>query len=121
MYEILKLKWDEVTDSNYDVSCDYTHRVATLKGKTFNECYSKRSTTVIFYNHLTGLPMFAAERIPWDEVPNLPNPLLEVPGYVVTVNIIKNNKGEEEYFDVVCTREDFYQKILQSNDRPAIE
>lgn len=107
MYDVLKLDWEHMMDSDYLFKCNSQKKIIEIKGANMVDSLSKDSDIIIFYNLYTGIPYLLVEKtasrveLPSVESVSVPNPF----------NICIYDLEEEDAVEIVCVHKDIQDAI----------
>lgn len=99
MYDILKLNWNQMMESDYNFKCHSRKKIIEIEGACLSDALSKSSSIVIFYNLYDGSPYLLVEKT-YEDVGDISDIELEVPE-LFSISVYSLEDGDAT--EIVCT------------------
>lgn len=114
MYNVLEKTWSEMMDSELSFKSSWRVNTIEMKGSDVDGSYAEDSSILIVYNVATGFPILLVERMTGSKEIDESEKIFENIPREFVMHIDHYEKRNREYTDIVLTRRELYDSIMQS-------
>ena len=116
MYEVLKMDWPTIQDSNLLFRSNSRMRTLEFNGSDIDDCYSNESSIIIVYNIVSAVPLLLVERIAGNiEIEDLEEIKKSIPKSF-NIHIDHNMTKDGEVTDIVLVRRELYVSLSEEDN-----